>query len=190
MSSRINPLEPGETGDEATDKLLKEANTVYDDSAYFGAIAHKPVLLERIVELFEPFPDSDTVDEELLEIARLAVAEANGCAYCATVRNKAVEVSEKERALFGDADRDVVLTHEERLVVELAERLSNEPHRITDEFIGNLEGTFGEAGSVEVLLFVSLEIGLDRFTIALELTPTEKSPYPSELQYPFETDDG
>jgi AhpD family alkylhydroperoxidase len=191
MSSRIDPLEPGETGDEVTDELLREANAVYEDSAYFGAIAHKPELFRRLLQLFDPFPDSDALDEELLEVARLAVAEANGCAYCATVRNKDVEeaVSEKERAVFGDPDAEDLLSDEERLAVELAERLSTEPHRITDEFVADLRESFGEEGFVELLLFVSLEVGLDRFTIALELTPDEKSPYPSDLEYPFEADD-
>jgi hypothetical protein len=66
MTSRINPLKPGEADDETTDDLLREANGVYDDSAYFGAIAHKPALLRYLLELFEPFPDSDALDEELL----------------------------------------------------------------------------------------------------------------------------
>jgi hypothetical protein len=75
------------------------------------------------------------------------------------------------------------LPEEEQFAIELAERLSTESQRVID-----FRESFGEAGFVDLLLFVSLEMGLDRFTIGLALTADEKS-LPFRPEVPFEADD-
>jgi hypothetical protein len=45
---------------------------------------------------------------------------------------------------------------------------------------------FTEREIVELLLFASLEVGLDRFCIALELQPTDNSAYRDSVEYPME----
>ena len=187
MPSRVDPVDPDQLSDDDVATRLREATAVYDDAAYFGAIAHQPTHLDNLLTLFEEFPRSDALTNELLELVRLKVADTNQCAYCATVRTSSVDVVEaKETAVFGQIDEDQ-LTEREYLAVALAEQLSDNPHRITDEFIERLKHAFGEAGFIELLLFTSLEVGLDRFTIALELDTTEESPYPSGLSYPFDS---
>lgn len=57
---------------------------------------------------------------------------------------------------------------------------------MTDEFFEDLQEVFSEAEIIELLLFGSLEVGLDRFCIALELQPTDDSAYPDEVDYPLE----
>ncbi|MFC4246867.1 carboxymuconolactone decarboxylase family protein [Natribaculum luteum] len=189
MTSRIDVLEPGETDDEEANRRLEEAREGwYGDSAFFGAMAHQPGLLTQLMDTFDAFPASETIDTELLELMRLRVAEVHRCAYCATVRTQAVaeDVAPREEAVFGeelDADE---LSRREELAVRLADQMSEDPHRITDEFFDELRTVFSEEEIVELALFASIEVGLDRFSIALTLDTTDESPYPSGLEYPFD----
>lgn len=189
VTSRITPLEPGEAEDDETnDRLRETAEGWYGDSAFFGAMAHNPSLLERFMETFEAFSESESFDPELLELARLRVAEVHKCAYCATVRTQAVaeEVAAKEQAVFGDSIDTDELSNREALTVRFADQMAEDPQRITDEFFEKLQEEFTDSEIVELTLFLSLEVGLDRFTIALQLDTAEDSPYPTKLSYPFD----
>lgn len=189
MSSRIEILTAGDADDEEVNEFLREAETDwYEDAAFFGAMAHRPELLKRFVSAFRAFAESERIDDSTLELMRLRVAEAHECAYCATVRTEDVRenVAPKEAAVFGDEIDTERLTDREALAVQLADALSADPHGITDAFVDELKAEFSDAELVELLLFASLEVGLDRFTIALTLDTAEESAYPSGLTYPFD----
>jgi len=187
MTSRPETVKPGESDDSEVNELLHEAETDwYGDAAFFGAMAHHSALFKQIVPLLREFAQSGHIDSDTLELVRLKIAEAHQCSYCSTVRTQNVreEVAPKEEAIFGDIDADT-LTQREYLAVSLAEQLSETPHQITDEFFGNLREVYSEIETIELLLFVSIEIGLDRFCIALELDTTDASSYPNDLTYPY-----
>lgn len=187
MRSRPNVLQPAEIDDREVKYLLEEAKTNwYGDTAFFGAMAHCPSIFKNIVSTFESFGQGENVDAELLELVRLKIAEVHQCAYCATVRTLDVQetVKLKEDAIFGEISEGE-LPRDEYLAVLLAAHLSEDPHQITDELFADLREEFTEQEIVELLLFISLEVGLDRFCIALELQPTEDSEYPNEVEYPL-----
>ena len=189
MPSRIEPVAPGEADSDDVNQFLQEAaEGWYEDSAFFGAMAHQPVLLKRIAAALRRFPESDGLDPELLELMRLRVAAVHQCAYCGTVRTQAVReaVAPKEDALFGEEVDEDELTHREALAVRLAGEMSRDPQEISDEFFESLREEFTDDELIELLLFASLEVGLDRFCIALRLDTTEDSPYPTGLEYPLD----
>lgn len=189
MSSRIDPIEPGESNDDEVNEILRESETGwYKDSAYFGAVAHRPRLLKRLVRTFRLFPRSDEIDAETLELMRLRIAAVHGCAYCGTVRTWEVKdaVEPKEDAVFGEQIDASELTRREELAVRIADSVSRDPQAIPDEFFDELREEYSEDAIIELLLFAGLEVGLDRFCIALRLDTTEESPYPSGLEYPLE----
>lgn len=188
MVSRIDPVQPGDAEDDAVNMLLRDAeDSWYGDAAFFGAMAHQPTVFKRIVAALRAFPQSEHLSPELLELVRLKIAEVHQCAYCATVRTESVreDVAPKEDAIFGRIDGDC-LTHREELAVHLAEQLSTNAQTITDDDVDALRSVYDDAALVELLLFVSLEVGLDRFCIALNLDTTDRSRYPSGLEYPLE----
>jgi len=187
VTSRIEPIEPGDASDEAINELLKQTEQWYDDSAFVGVMAHQPELFKILVSVFESFGKTENIDSELLELMRLKVADCHQCAYCGTVRTQDVfdEVAPKEEAVFEDINADV-LSDREVLAVQLAEYMSEDPHQITDEFMNEIRDEFGKQGAIELLLFLSIEVGLDRFCIALTLDTSEESPYTSGLEYPLE----
>jgi alkylhydroperoxidase family enzyme len=187
MSGRPDSIRTGEADDSEVNDLLETAEESYGDAAYFGAMAHAPELLKRILDTFEVFGQGERIDDALLELMRLKIAECHQCAYCATVRTLDVReaVAHKEDAVFGTVDEES-LTRGEYLAVRLAEQLSEDPHRLTGEFFDELRDVYTESEIIELLLFGSLEVGLDRFCIALELQTTDDSAYPDELEYPLE----
>ncbi|RQG86787.1 carboxymuconolactone decarboxylase family protein [Natrarchaeobius halalkaliphilus] len=188
MSSRPDPLDSDSVDDPRASELMENAESGwYGDSAFFGAMAHCPEILTAIGDVFESFGQGEHVDPSLLELMRLKVAESHQCAYCATVRTLEVreDVAPKEDAVFGEVDPEG-LSRREYLAISLAADLSTDPHRISDQFFGDLREEFSEAEIVELLLFGSLEVGLDRFCIALELQTTDDSAYPDDLEYPLE----
>jgi alkylhydroperoxidase family enzyme len=187
MPARPNAITPEEADNPSVKERLEEAETNwYGDSAFFGAMAHCPEIFENIVTTFESFGQGERVDADLMELMRLKVAEMHQCAYCATVRTLEVRetVKPQEDAVFGEIDEGE-LTQRAFLAVSLAEYLSEDPHRMTDDFFEDLQDVFSEAEIIELLLFTSLEVGLDRFCIALELQPTDDSAYP-DVEYPLE----
>lgn len=189
MTSRIDVLEPGDSEDAAVNDFLEEAEgSWYGDTAFFGAMAHDPVLLKRLVSVFEAFPRSDRIDPATLELMRLKIATHNQCAYCSTVRTKAVEdeVVEKEAAVFGDTIDAEVLSREEELAVRLAAGMAEDPHEFTDDFFDELGDVYTDAEISELLVFAGIEVGLDRLCIALTLDTTDESGYPTGLTYPAE----
>jgi AhpD family alkylhydroperoxidase len=188
MPSRIEPINPGDATDESVNDLLREAEEGwYGDAAFFGAMAHQTILFERIVSVLETFPQSEQLSPKTLELVRLKIAEVHQCAYCATVRTEDIraDVAPKEEAVFGEIESDPLTTREE-LAVRLGEQVSSDPQKLTDEFFDEIRAVYDDATLVELLLFVSLEIGLDRFCIALTLDTTGGSHYPSGLEYPLE----
>lgn len=191
MPPRVAPVEPGESENEEVNNILHESQEGwYKDSAYFGAVAHQPRLLKRLVATFRLFGRSASIDGELLELMRLRVAAVHQCAYCSTVRTWDVKdaVEPKEDSIFGAEIGTEQLTRREELAVRLADYMSRDPQEIADEFFEDLRTEFSEEAIIELLLFAGLEVGLDRFCIALQLDTTEESPYPTGLEYPFERD--
>ncbi|WP_251342210.1 carboxymuconolactone decarboxylase family protein [Haloplanus halophilus] len=188
MAGRPDSLRPEDVDDERAAELLEAAaDDWYGDSAFFGAMAWTPTIFERIVDVFRAFPRSEGIDAELLELMRLKIAEVNGCTYCATVRTLSVRdgIAPTEAAVFGTVDEDA-LDRRTYLAVRLAERFAEDPHRLTEEQFEALRTEYTAAEVVELLLFAGLEVGLDRFCIALELDTTAESEYPSGLDYPLE----
>lgn len=187
--SRIDVLGPEAVDDPAVAALLSEAETErYGDSAYYGAMAHRPALLRAVVSLFDRFPDSPGIEPHVLELMRLKVAEVSQCAYCATVRTQEVreQVAPKEAAVLGEEVDADALDPREYHAVRLARAVAEDPHRISDADFEEFRSVFADDELVELLLFACLEVGLDRFCIALTLDTTDRSHYPSGLSYPLE----
>lgn len=188
MPSRIDPVTLAAAETTEVEELLTEAQEGwYRDAAFFGAMAHVAPLFERMYELLDAFPVAERLDLELLELMRLRIAAVHECAYCATVRTVAVAdaVAEKEPAVMGDDVDESALTAREAAAVRLADAVADDPHRLSDSEFAAIRESFTDAELIELLLFASLEVGLDRFCIALRLDTLIESPYPSALEYPF-----
>jgi|APHM01.1.fsa_nt_gi hypothetical protein len=185
--ARIEPL----TSDTATSvdvaALVEQTADVYGDTAFYGVMGRQPALLKRLIDLLGAFPQSEGIDGTLLELMRLKVADVHRCAHCGTVRVRDVrdDVAPKEAAVLGELD-ETALSDREAAAVHLAAYMSWDAHAISDDFFHELRACFIKKEVTELPLFLSLEVGFDRFCIALQLDTTDDSPYPGELDYPMD----
>ena len=82
MTTRIEPLKPGESGDAAVNKLLNDAvEGWFNDSAMFGVIGRNPELLKTIVPVFGAFFGNGKIEPHIHELMRLKTGQINDCAY-------------------------------------------------------------------------------------------------------------
>jgi alkylhydroperoxidase family enzyme len=83
---------------------------------------------------------------------RLKSAEINRCTYCGTLRVQDVrdDVEPLEKQVLGELSTDE-LTKREALAVKFAERMGDDPHRISDEFYAELKTEFTEDEIVELV---------------------------------------
>lgn len=185
--SRIRPLDTDEASDENVQQRLATAEDGLGDAAFFGALAYAPELFPRLYDTLDAFPSGERVTPELLELIRLRIATVHECAYCATVPVSVRDaVADREDAVLDDTIDSSQLDTREELAVILADHIATNPHHITDDFVGTLREVFDVDEVIEILLFASIEVGLDRFCIALELDTSDASPYPTDLEYPYD----
>ncbi len=187
MSSRIEPLKPGESDDAAVNRILNDAvEGWFNDSAMFGLIGRQPALLKTIVSVFEAFFLGGRIEAHIFELMRLKTGEINQCTYCATVRVGAVReaVAPKELAIFGDIDASQ-LTRREELAVRLAEQMAGDPNFIPESFFVELREEFSEDEIVELVFGCSVFNFGNKFNITMQLDATEESAYPTGLTYPL-----
>ncbi|MGI9334424.1 MAG: hypothetical protein ACR2RL_14850 [Gammaproteobacteria bacterium] len=82
MSTRIRPLEPGESPDAEVNELLKQGReSWWGDSAMFGVIGRNPAMLKAIVPTFGSFFGTGKIEPHIHELMRLKTGQINDCAY-------------------------------------------------------------------------------------------------------------
>ena len=79
--SRIQPLGSDDAPDEEVQQRLATAEDGwYGDAAFFGAMAHAPVLFTRLYDTLDAFSSGEHITPELLELMRLRIATVHECA--------------------------------------------------------------------------------------------------------------
>ena len=82
MATRIKPLKIGESPDPEVNALLEVARDGWwNDENMFGLIGRNPLLLKRIVPVFEAFFAHGKVEPHIHELNRLKTGQINDCAY-------------------------------------------------------------------------------------------------------------
>ncbi len=75
------------------------------------------------------------------------------------------------------------LTKRETLAIELIDRMVADPHRVTDEFFGELERAFNEEEVIELVFAGALFIWGNHFNITMRVDTDAESAYPHNLAY-------
>lgn len=82
MSTRVNPLRPGQSPDAEINELLEGARDAWwGDSAMFGVIGRNPQLLKTIVPVFQAFFQEGQVEPHIHEMMRIKTGQMNDCTY-------------------------------------------------------------------------------------------------------------
>jgi alkylhydroperoxidase family enzyme len=92
------------------------------------------------------------------------------------------QVAPKEEHIKGKIDTEA-LSEKEALAVELALRISADPHMVDDDFFGRLKAAYTEEEVVELVWAASFINGANKFNITMRLDTRDDEVYPTNLEY-------
>ena len=87
-----------------------------------------------------------------------------------------------EPHIQGKIDADA-LSEKEALAVELAMRISADPHTVDDGLFDKLKAVYSEEEIVELVWAASFINGANKFNITMRLDTRDASVYPTNLEY-------
>ncbi len=99
------------------------------------------------------------------EVARMRIAQINGCAICLAWRNTpgaAGQLTEDDYAHVEEWRTHDGYTERERLAVEYAERFALDHHNLDDDFFGRLHGAFSDAEILDLTVCIGGWLALGR----------------------------
>ena len=92
------------------------------------------------------------------------------------------QVAPKEEHIKGKIDA-AALSGKEALAVELALRVSTDPHMVDDDFFAKLGTEYSEEEIVELVWAAAFINGANKFNITMRLDTRDESTYPTNLEY-------
>ena len=92
------------------------------------------------------------------------------------------QVAPKEEYIRGGIDKKA-LTEKEALAVELALRVSADPHSVDDAFFDKLKSVYSEEEIVELVWAAAFINGANKFNITMRLDTRDDSVYSTDLKY-------
>jgi uncharacterized peroxidase-related enzyme len=136
-----------------------------------AVLAHVPPALDHLCSMLMELKQRRAVPWRYIELAIVVVSKLNACAYCVSHHAPALEVEGLSReavASLPGSDHPE-LDAVDRLVVDYARRVTNEPGRIRDATFARLHQHFSEAQIVELTLRIALAGFYNRFNDALQI---------------------
>jgi uncharacterized peroxidase-related enzyme len=170
--ARVRDIGPAELPAEAREvyeRFVAGYGPFRDQAAVF---AHCPPAVTHLMGLLLDLRASGTVRRRHLELAIVAVSKLNECHYCVVHHKPMLMV---EGLSSGGADRILdyrdhpELDDIDRLVVEYAVAVTDDPQRIGDALFARLRAVFSEAEIVELTLRIALCGFFNRFNDALRV---------------------
>jgi uncharacterized peroxidase-related enzyme len=141
------------------------------------AMAHRPEMLKNFLPFYVSVGRS--LDRKLYEMIYLRVSMINECHYCLQhhlASSKRTGITPEDWALLKEGNFSHC-TPKERIALEYAERLTRNPHSITEDDFPELQKHFSDEEIVDLHALVGLANLTNRFTDPLGLEvefPEEK----------------
>jgi uncharacterized peroxidase-related enzyme len=141
------------------------------------ALAHRPEMLKNFLSFYASVGRS--LDRKLYELIYLRVSFINGCRYCtqhhvASSKRAGLTAEDWAALKAGDYSRN---SEKERATLNYVEKLTREPHQISDADFAELKKHFSDPEIVDIHMLAGLANLTNRLTdpLGLELEfPEEK----------------
>lgn len=158
---------------------LYESSRYDNESPYRQARLHNPDVLEAQTQYQKALFEAGPVDEALYEYIMVTVAQTNDCDYClGSHRLKLMsiaDVSEDVIEALADGNYET-LDERERAVVEFAEQVTDDPHRVTESHIEALQAVgFDESGIIQLLALIGTCNTSNMIVSSLGITPDDRT---------------
>lgn len=132
----------------------------------------------KIVMDMEKYTKKSSISRTTRELIKIRVSQINGCAFCIDVHTSdARKMGETEQRIYClDAWKECnFYTPEERVALELSEHITLIPtKRVPEELYKRVRKQFDEKQYVDLVLIINQINNLNRISIAMGNTPTEK----------------
>lgn len=171
---RIAPLEKADAD--------KQVQKVYDslEKAYGTALnplrtlAYKPQLMRAVMTLYGAIhAENPNLSEELKELVSIRISQINGCRhYCVpyhTLQAQKHGATDAKIADVAKARTSQVLSPEEKLAIEYAERITVPAMMVSDEFFDRLKTAFADEDIVELTALIGFMNFWSKVIDALEV---------------------
>lgn len=142
--------------------------TAGDSPPLEGLLAHRPELLTRYKAFYSALWDGDLVPRRVLELCRLRVAAIHDCAAEWAVRDAGVALDNPEAAALKRGDF-AAFAASEQAALAIAERFPFEHHGVSDADVAEAAKTFGEAGTVALMVALAFFDATCRWKLAFDL---------------------
>lgn len=139
------------------------------------ALAHNPALLEALVQVYQVFAETQSVERRLVELGILIVSRVNACQYCVQHHAPSAHdagLSQAQLQAIQDADwtsQRALWDDEEWLIIQYAEQLANAPYQISDNLFEKLKKRFTDRQIVDLTMRLALCAAWNKFNDALQL---------------------
>ena len=156
-----------------------ESSRYENESPYRRARLHNPDVLEAQNEYQRALFEAGPIDEALYEYIMVTVAQTNDCDYCAgSHRLKLMSIAGVSEEVIDElaAGNYDTLDERERAVVEFAEQVSNDPHRVTDAQLEALfDVGFDESDIMQLLALIGTCNTSNMIVSSLGITPDDRA---------------
>ena len=138
----------------------------------------RPEMAPAVGKLIDAVYHKSILPTRERELARLRVAQLNGCSACADFRAPSVRQEAISEELYESVSRfrsDERFTAREKLAIDYAERFATDHGSVDDAFFASLRAAFSDAEIVDLTLCLGAFVGLGRFLAVLgieEADPT------------------
>jgi uncharacterized peroxidase-related enzyme len=136
-----------------------------------AVLAHVPPALDHLCGMLMELKQRRAVPWRYVELAIVVVSKLNACAYCVAHHAPVLQVeglSSDAIAALPNVDH-AELDEVDRLVVDYARLVTEQPGRIRDAVFSQLREHFSEAQIVELTLRIALAGFYNRFNDALQI---------------------
>jgi uncharacterized peroxidase-related enzyme len=171
MMPRVTPL-PSAALSPAVAEVYERFASAYGPFRDQAAVlAHVPPALDHLCSMLMELKQRRAVPWRYVELAIVVVSKLNTCAYCVAHHAPVLQVEGLSReAIAGLPGVDHPdLDEVDRLVVDYARLVTEQPGRIRDTVFARLREHFSEAQVVELTLRIALAGFYNRFNDALQI---------------------
>jgi AhpD family alkylhydroperoxidase len=132
--------------------------------------ANHPEFFKAYISFEGSFAAATRMDSKLKQLAYLKVAALIGCPFCIDLGSalaKKAGISEIQMRELPRYRQSLAFTDEEKLVLDLAEAMTEKPVQVPDSLFAQLQERFDSAQIVEITAAIALENFRSRFNHAL-----------------------
>jgi uncharacterized peroxidase-related enzyme len=174
--SRISRLDRGDVTPEIAalyDKVFAQRGNVPN---MFRVMAHRPEIFSTMQAHFGAVLNTGTVSTKLKELIIVRTSQVNETPYCLashTALAKRLGWSDEQLEHLAEWPQREDFTAAEKAALRLAETVTRDAHKVSDEQFDELRGFYSEGEIVELLCAIGLFNYFNRFNDALQMVSTK-----------------